>query len=184
VAITDFEQLDTVIHGLLMECTGLPFNRVIKANQDRAEPGNDLYLTWNAIPVRAVGFPKIEREEVPATEPVDFPGWTDLEETVISQLDMIVSVNCYNSGAKNLAWKLQHCNFLESVAAYCYQNRIGWRYTGAAKGLTALQQAAYQTRYQTDIHLYIETAISGKLLAAASVKVKIYDETGNIIAEG
>lgn len=183
MAVTDWDQLDVSIHGLLVACTGLPVNRVIKANQDRSEPGNDLYMTWNAIPVRAVGFPRRTMEEIPEIEPSDFVNWTDLEETIISQLDMIVSVNCYNSGAKDLAFKLQHANHLSSIADYCAANGIGWRYTGAARGLTGLQQAAYQTRYQLDIHLYIETAISGKLLAAASAKVKIYDEAGNIIAE-
>lgn len=181
--VTDWDDLDVPIHGLLVAATGLPANRVIKANQDRAEPANELYLTWNAIPVRAVGQPRRHLGEVPEIEPSDYAGWTDLQETIISQIDMIVSVNCYNDGAKNLAWKLHQANYLNSINDYCASNGIGWRYASAARRMTGLQQAAYQSRYQVDINVYIETAISDTLLAAALAKVKIYDEAGNIIAE-
>lgn len=182
--VTDWDELDVTMHSLMVQCTGLPENRVIKANQDRPEPSNDLYLTWNAVPVRAVGQPRRTMEEIPEIEPSDYANWTDLKETVISQLDMILSVNCINSGAKNLAWKVHQANYLNSVASFCAANGIGWRYASPARRLTGLQQAAYQSRYQVDINLYIETAISDTLLAAASAPVILYDEDGNIIAEG
>ncbi|CUR48492.1 Phage protein [Alloalcanivorax xenomutans] len=182
--MTSLDELNAVLHGLVVMITGIPANRVILANQRAPKPkGDSLYATYNPIPVRAYGHARRYYEEIPAIEDAAETGWKDLKQTVVTTLELMLSVNFYNTGSKDAAWRMQNASYLSPVSEYLFVNEIGWRTASPVRNLTAPQRAAYQSRHQLDVDLVVEGEQSATILAAAYGLVKIYDEDGNLISE-
>ena len=172
------EELYPVFQQLVRLATGV--ETVILANQTAAPP-NGLYATYLPVPVRAYGHIRRERVEVPATEPTDLEDWTDFDETALTSMQFILSVNILNEGAATAAMKLHNANFRGPVSQFLYAHKIAWRYVGDTRNLTGLMQAGVQPRYQSDIHLFIEASVSYTVLRAAGFSVEIRDERGNLL---
>lgn len=172
------EELYPVFQQLVRLATGV--ETVILANQTAAPP-NGLYATYLPVPVRAYGHIRRERVEVPATEPTDLEDWTDFDETALTSMQFILSVNVLNEGAATAAMRLHNANFRTPVSAYLFENRIGWRYVSDTRNLTGRLQAGLQPRYQADIHLFIEAAVSYPVLRAAGFQIETRDESGNLL---
>jgi hypothetical protein len=174
------EELYPVLQELVKRASGV--NTVILANQGTPAP-TGLYATYNLIPVRAYGHARLDRVDVLATEDFDpeLGEWTDFEETACTSMQFICSVNILNAGAATAAMKLQNANFRAPVRDYLFANKIAWRYVSDSRNLTALMQAGLQSRYQADIHLFIEASVSYSVLRAAGFSVEIRDERGNLL---
>ncbi len=170
------EELYPVFQELVKRATGVEM--VILANQGKPAPSG-LYATYLPIPVRAYGHVRRKRVEVAATEETDLPDWTDFEETVLTSMQFILSVNILNEGAASAAMKLHNANFRAPVRDYLFANNIAWRYVSDSRNLTSLMQAGLQPRYQSDIHLFIEASVSYPVLRAAGFTFEVRDEDGN-----
>jgi len=189
MAATSLDDLYVDLQRIVSLASGVPLSRTILAEQGRPapEPEDELYATYNPIPVRAVGQPRQELSLVDATE--DFnetllgADWQDFEQTVISQLELMVSINFFNDGARDSAWRMHNANHSWSVTDALWAAEIGWRYCSDVRNMTDLLQAGLQQRYQVDLNLYVETAIVDNVLRAAGFSVTIEDEAGNIVSD-
>lgn len=162
---------------LLHMITGIPLNRIILANQGRSPPaGNELYATYNPIPVRAYGHVSRTHEEIDPIEPVSITGLKDLNETVHTNMMFMLSVNFFNEGAADAAMSLANADLHEPITQFLYENNIGWRYVSNLRSLAGIYQAGVQPRYQADIHLFIEKTTSYAVLQAAGFSYIIYVE--------
>lgn len=175
--IESVEELHVALQALVSKVSGVPLASVILANQGAPAP-EGLYATYNPMPIRAVGQPRRERTDVPA-EDCDIPGWTDFDETIVNQMDFLLSCNFYNEGAKDAAMQVHNANFRIPILEYLFQNQIGWRECSNIRDFTNPFQAGLQPRYQIDIDMYIETKITDRVLRAAGFKVAITDEDDN-----
>lgn len=171
------DELHATFQALVQAASGV--ETVILANQGRPAP-KGLYATYNPVPVRAVGHPRKTRTDVPAQDS-DIPGWTDFAESTITQMDFLLSVNFFNEGAKNAAWKLHNANFRTPVQELLFVRGIGWRYCSEVRSLTALSQGGLQPRYQVDVRLYVEASVTDTVLRAAGFALRIEDDDGNLI---
>ena len=186
--IDSLDQLYEAFQTLVSAASGVDENRVILANQGTPvpQPENDLYATYNPIPIKAYGFPRTSLKEVDAVQ--DFnetllgPNWQDLEATTIRQLDMMVSCNFINGGAREASWQIHAANHRLPINEILYFNKIGWRFASEIRDLTGVTQAGVQPRYQVDLNLYVETEITDEILSAAGFKVNIEDKQGNTLA--
>lgn len=188
--ITSLDALYTELQGIVATATGISTSRVILADQGRPppEPQGDLYATYRPIPVRAVGYPRVSRTLVDATE--DFnetelgTDWQDYEATTISQMELMLSCNFLNGAARDAAWKMHNANFRWPVLERLHTARIGWRKASEIRRLTGIDQAGFQPRYQVDVDLYIEVSITDDVLRANSFALTIEDEAGNVLYDG
>lgn len=171
----NIDDLTDVFHSLVSLASGVNTERVILADQGRAPPaGTELYVTYKPVPVRAYGQPGRKLEHIAPVEDVDESlgdDWTDLQETVASSMEFMLSVNFLNEGADMAAMMMQNANFRTPVSEYLFRNHIAWRYASSARNLTGLMQAGIQPRWQTDIHLFIEHEVSYSVLRAAGFTV-------------
>ena len=76
---------------------------------------------------------------------------------------------------------MQQSQFRWPIVERCYTEGIAWRYTSESRDLTGLEMATIQERFQVDLHLYVETAITDTILRAAGFAVQIEDEDGNVL---
>lgn len=171
------DELYTTFQELVRVASGV--ETVILANQGRPEP-KGLHATYNPVPVRAVGHPRKRRADVPA-EDCDIPGWVDFAETTITQMDFLLSVNFFNEGARDAAWRLHNANFRAPVQELLFTHGIGWRTCSEVRSLTALSQGGLQPRYQVDVRLYVEAEVTDTVLRAAGFALRIEDDDGNLI---
>jgi hypothetical protein len=170
---------------LVSLASGVPAERVIRSGRGRPAPPpeTELYATYNLLPVRAYGHARKEREatDEPA-EPTDLPDWYDWEETTIAAMECIVSINMLNDGARGAAFRFPNANYRQPVRDHLHSMGAAWRYVSEPRRLTALQQGGVQSRYQIDVHLWIETRITDTVLRAAGFGgLVIEDEQGNIL---
>lgn len=184
--IEALDELHVALQELVSTASGVPLSRVILADQGRPppDPPDELYATYNPIPVRAYGQPRKDRELTPAEETGPTQNWEDLAETTVTQLDLMLSVNFLNENARDAAMKMQNANFRVPVHAILWNNGIGWRNASEVRRLTELTQGGLQPRYQTDVDLFIETSITDTVLAAAGFSFEIEDNSGNTVATG
>ncbi len=187
MSVESLDALYSDLKRLVATISGVDQTRVILADQGRSppEPQGDLYATYNPIPVRAVGHP---RTSLALVDPVadyneDLLGtdWQDFEATTITQLDLMLSVNFFNEGSRDAAWKVHNANFRYPVSEQLWSMQAGWRGSSDIRRLTDLYQAGLQPRYQVDIDLYIETQITDEILRAAGYSLEVEDEEGNIV---
>lgn len=175
------EELYPVFQRLVQLATGV--ETVILANQTTAPP-TGLYATYLPVPVRAYGHSR--RERVDITPPEDFDpalgDWTDFDERALTAMQFILSVNVLNEGAATAAMRLHNANFRGPVSKYLFENSIAWRYVSDARNLTGKFQAGLQPRYQADIHLFIEAAVSYPVLRAAGFSVELKFELPDVEA--
>jgi hypothetical protein len=184
--ITDLDQLYQGFQTLVSTASGVDQSRVILADQGRPAPASDLYATYKPVPVRAYGFPRTNLKEIDAVQ--DFnesllgADWQDLEATTVSQLEIMLSCNFLNEGAREAAWQMHNANHRLPVTEVLYTNSIGWQYASEIRDLTGVTQASVQPRYQLDVYLFVETKITDDILSAAGFSVNIEDEKGNTLA--
>lgn len=182
MAVTSIDDLFVAIQSLVSTASGVPLADVILANQGKRPPKvKSIYATYNPIPVRAYGHGRRSRALTPAEESGPEPGWEDLAETSLTSLDLMVSVNFLNEGARDAAWKVHNASSRQAVRQILFDNEIAWRYASEIRNLTTLYQAEFQPRYQVDINLYVETAITDTILRAAGFSFTVEDENGNIL---
>ncbi|HEN3610084.1 TPA: hypothetical protein U5E44_003317 [Yersinia enterocolitica] len=171
------EEMYPVFQQLISLAAVVPLERVVLADQGRNPPiGNDLYATYNPVPIRAYGQTRRKREFVPAiaeTDPALGEEWQDLQETSCTSMEFLLSVNLFNTGAATAAMHLANANFLTPVSDYLFRHKIAWRFSSNFRNFTGLLQAGLQPRYQTDIHLFIEKTASYALLRAAGFDIQI-----------
>lgn len=184
--INSVTDLYTALREIVATATQVDISRVIVGDQGRPppEPEDALYVTYKPVPVRAYGHPRKDRELTPAEETGPAQDWEDYAETTVTQLELMVSVNCLNEGARDASWKLHNAGFRQPIRELTVANNIGWRYVSEIRDLTGIYQAGVQPRYQADINLYVETAITDTILRAAAFSFEVEDEDGNIIATG
>ncbi|CND24377.1 LIC_12616 family protein [Yersinia pseudotuberculosis] len=176
------EEMYPIFQQLISLATKTPLDRVVLADQGRTPPvGNDLYATYNPIPVRAYGQTRRKREFIPViveTDPALGNDWQDLRETACTSMVFLLSVNFLNAGAATAAMHLANANFVTPVSDYLFHNKIAWRFVSNRRNLTGLLQAGLQPRYQADIHLFIEKTVSYTLLRAAGFDIQIRERDG------
>lgn len=167
----NIDDLRGVFQSLVSLASGVNAERVILADQGRAPPaGIELYATYKLVPIRAYGQPRRTLVHIDPIEEFDESlgdDWTDLQETVASSMEFMLSVNFLNEGADMAVMMMQNANFRSPVSEYLFRNNIAWRYASNARNLTGLMQAGIQPRWQTDIHLFIEHEVSYGVLRAA-----------------
>jgi len=178
MAIETVDEMYSVLAELVRDASGYPI--AILADQGHAPPAGN-YATYKPIPVRAYGQPRRVREDIPAAEPIPVFPWTDMQETLITSMEVMVSINFFDSGAQNAALRMQQAQFRQPISDYCFLNGIAWRYVSESRNLTGVEMADMQERYQVDLHLWIETQVTDILLAAAGFSLTIEDEDGNIL---
>lgn len=171
------DELHATFQALVQAASGV--ETVILANQGRPAP-KGLYATYNPVPVRAVGHPRRQRVDAPAQDS-DIPGWTDFEETTVTQMDFLLSCNFFNEGAKDAAMRLHNANFRWPVQELLFTHGIGWRTCSEVRSLTALSQGGLQPRFQVDVRLYVEAEVTDIVLRAAGFALVMHDEDGNLI---
>lgn len=179
--VTTIDDLKVAITNIIRTASGV--NAVIEANQSQSPP-TGLYGTYNITPIRAYGHPRKDREDIPAEEPGPTPEWTDFAESTVTQLLIMVSVNFFESGSMDAAWRLHNASFRQPVREMLYSNGIAWRNVSEVRDLSELYKGSIQARYQADIQLFVETQITDTVLRAAGFTIEVVDENGNIIIEG
>jgi hypothetical protein len=207
--IEALDELHVALQEVVSVASGVPLSRVILADQGRGppEPPNSLYATYNPVPVRAYGQPRKDRTLVEGERTalqvddtsvlaVDDSGTLlglatgpstdhqDLEEITVTQLELMLSVNFLNEGARDAAMKMQNANFRYPVSVLLNTNQIGWRNASEIRRLTQLTQGGLQPRYQTDLDLFVEMGITDNILRAAGFSFTVEDESGNTVATG
>lgn len=180
--VTSIDQIKVALTNVIRKASSV--NAVIEANQGQPPPEGIAYATYNITPIRAYGQVRRERALIPAEEPGPTPDYEDFAETVVSQLQVMVSINFFNNGALDAAMKLHNASFRQPVREMLYAAGIGWRTASEIRDLTGLYQAEMQPRYQCDVQLFIETAITDTILKAAGFSLVIEDENGNTIFNG
>ena len=161
-----FQQLITLASGV---------ETVILADQGRAAP-TGLYATYKPIPVRAYGQSGHKLTDIAPVEEFDDSlgdDWTDLQDTVFTSMEFMLSVNILNEGADTAIMRLHTANFRYPVSVFLHESRIAWRYVSNARTLTGLMQAGLQSRWQADINLFINHTISYPVLRAAGFTLNI-----------
>lgn len=167
------DELNEVFQRLVMLASGV--ETVILADQGRAAP-DGLYATYKPIPVRAYGQSGHRMTDIaPAEEYDELLGddWTDLQDTVFTSMDFMLSVNILNEGADTAIMRLHNANFRYPVSTFLYQNGIAWRHVSTCRNLIGLMQAGLQPRWQADINLFINHEISYSVLRAAGFQLNI-----------
>lgn len=186
--IENISDLDVGLHELLQTVLDLPGERIIKAGQGTPEPqGLDNYATYKPYVVRAIGHPSRDRTLVPAedyNESLLGPDYQDFDETIITQADIMLSVNIMNTGARDIAGRVPNANFRWPVQEKLWSMGIAWRNTSEIRRMTGIMQAGVQSRYQLDINLYAALSVTDRVLRAAGFSYTVEDEAGNIIANG
>lgn len=177
--IQSFIELLPAVQRIISAASGVPLRNVILADQNRQQP-QGLYATYKVYPVRAVGMPRTQRTMIPAIGEAPV-GHQDFRELVISDFEIMVSCNFLNEGAQDAAFRMHHGSSRIPVADELYGSGIGWRYCSDIRDLTDLAQGGLQPRYQTDLHLYVETAVVYDTEQAIGVDVVVYDEYGNVL---
>lgn len=176
------DEIDKPFQELIHKATGLPLNRVLKANQGKNLP-RDACCFYNVQPLMPQGAPRAFSEEVDAKD-CDLPNWKDLDTTTIQRVKVRVSCNFYRYPAEDYAWMLSRCNYRQPVSDHLMLNEIQWGGSSTPNNLTALAQGEYDQRYQVDINLVVEGKVKDIILKAASIGWKIEDEKGNLLSEG
>lgn len=180
--ITALDELYVELQELVQTASGVPL--AILADQGQTPPFG-LYATYKPTPIRAIGHPRKSRALLDATE--DFnesllgADWQDFEETTISNLELMLSCNFLNGTARDAAWRMHNANFRWPIQERLWTAGIGWRNASEARDLTAIWQADYQTRWQVDVFLWIETQITDSVLRANGFSYTIEDEDGNVL---
>lgn len=178
MAVESIDDLKVAVCNLVRQASGV--NAVIEAYPDHSPP-EGLYGTYNMIPVRAYGHAIRERGTVPAADPAPPFVWEDIVENTVTQLELMVSINFLNAGAKEAAHKVLQSQFRHPIRWYCRDNSLGWRFVSEVRNLTGMEQATLQERYQLDLHLWVETQVSDTILAAAGFSVELYDEDERLL---
>lgn len=168
--------LHDFFQAFIEQSTGV--SQVILADQGR-DPPEGLYATYNPIPVRTVAHPRRSESDAPAQDPVNLQDWTDLNRVLHSQLELILSTNFMNDGARDAAWRLHDANFRGGIQTLLFNNNVAMRYTSEVRRLTDIIQAGLQPRYQVDVFFYVEADNSEVVLRAADFSVNIEDKAGN-----
>ena len=177
-----FTDIQEAVRQIVALASGLSVDRLILSGQGRSIKDDDvLYGTYKPYPVRAYGHPRKDRALAVVDDDSPEQGWEDFEETTVSQLELLVSVNFINDGARDCVWRVQNANFRQPVIELLRENNIGWRYASEARRLTGLHQAGFQSRWQVDIHMVVEAEITDSVLRAAGFDLEIQDEFGNVI---
>lgn len=176
--IENISELNTTVQRLIQRASGV--TAIILADQDGSPP-TGLYGTYKITPIRAYGRPKVIQSDIAPLEPVPTSAWQDFSETLITSMEMMVSINFFNDGAANAAMKLQQSQFRFPVADYCRENEIAWRTTSETRNLSNIDQALMQDRYQLDLDLWAGVQITDDIMAAASYSITVEDENGNIL---
>jgi len=178
--ITSIDQLYDGFRSLVAESSGVPIADVILANQGKPPPKKKaIYATYNPVPVRAYGQPYRDRTLTPAEEPGPTPEWEDIAEANVTSLELMLSVNFLNEGARDAAWKMHNSSHRAPVRKILFDNEIAWRYAGEIRNMTTPYLSDFQPRYQLDIHLYIEVAITDTILRAAGFSFTVEDKNGD-----
>lgn len=176
----EITELYDLFQELVSTCTDIPKERIILADQGRSPPaGNQLYATYNPLPIRAYGQPGHRYEFIKPLEDFDYslgPDWQDLEEVTASSMEFMLSVNFFNEGASQAAMMLQNANFRTHVSDFLFIQKIGFRYVSSLRNLNAYFQAGIQPRWQADVHLFIEHEVASKVLKAAGFHIKYIRE--------
>lgn len=178
----DLDQVDKPFQELIHLATGLPMNRIIKANQSKNLPRDPCCL-YNVQPSLPQGAPRKSQVEVDA-EDCDIPNWKDFDVTTIQRVRVRVSCNFYRYPAEDYAWKLPNCNWRQPISDHLLINQMQWNGTSTPNNLTALVQGEYDQRYQVDVNLVVEGEVKDLVLQAASIGWHIEDELGNVLSEG
>lgn len=176
----EIDELREPLQALVALAAGMTTQTVVLADQGRStdEFGLSLYATYNPIPVRAYGQARFIRDVVAPVEEVDpslGEDWTDFNETACTSIELMLSVNFFNTGAAQAAMMLQNANFRLPVSEYLFKNKLAWRYASTPRNLSALYQAGIQQRYQSDIQLFVEHRVSYSVLRAAGVDIITHD---------
>lgn len=170
------DELLDFFSDLVEAASGVP--NAILADQGR-DPPEGLYATYNPTPVRAYGHPKRVRSDAATQEPVNIPNWSDIDDTVVTTLEFMLSCNFFNEGARDAAWKMPNANFRNSIQKILYENKVAWRYCSEIKNLTDLLQAGLQPRYHVDVFMFVEGESSEVVLKAAAFNINVTDKDGN-----
>lgn len=177
--IETIDELHGTLAKLVRDASGVPL--AILANQGGDRP-TGRYATYNPIPMRAYGHPRRLRSYVPAVAPVPEFEWTDIEEITISNLELLLSLNFFNAGSASAAMRMLDCQFRQPIGEYLYRSGISIRDAGPVRELTGLESGTVQSRHQVDVHMFVELGVTDTVLRAAGMRVKIEDESGNIIS--
>ena len=156
--------------------------KVIHAGQDKSPP-TGLYGTVKVIPVKAIGHTRKERTSTPAEEEGPTVDWTDYAEQTITQMHVILSVNCIGSGSRDAIAKVYNADYREPVRKILTDNSITWIGSSDVRDLTGIYQAKIQQRYQVDINVVVETQITDTVLRANGYGLEIQGESGNILTD-
>ena len=167
----------------------LPSNRVILANQNRGSPPNsEVYATYWPEPIRAHGWPLIDRQDAAPAESYDpslGQNWKDFRYTLRVNMLFTVTVNIFNGNAQSLAMRIPCANFRPDVQAILRQHKIGWQRVSNIRNLTSILQAGIQPRFNIDIDLWATFDTSFNVLRAARAPFTIRDaDTNTLLAEG
>ena len=179
--VTSLSDIRSNVSAIIRAASGV--ERLILADQGEAPP-KGLYGTYKIYPIRAYGHPRSSRTLIPELEPGPEDDWQDMQETVISQMLIMVSFNFINEGAEDAAWKMHNANFRPAISNMLFSNGIGWRGVGQVRNLSGVDRAYPQDRYQMDLTLVIETEISDNILRAAGFSLAIEDDQGNPLNNG
>ncbi|MBZ7262484.1 hypothetical protein FMK81_13305 [Klebsiella oxytoca] len=176
----NISELYELLQGLVSICTGINRERIVLANQGRAPPkGNDLFATYNPVPIRAYGHPRRDLEYVAPMEEFDpslGADWQDLEEITASSMEFMISVNFFNEGAQQAAMRLHNANFRSPVSDYLFLNKLAFRYVSNPRNLSTHYQSGIQPRWQADIFIFVEHEVGDDIPRAAGFSVEFLRE--------
>lgn len=176
--IETFEDLLDPTVAILAATSGLAEDRIIPADEGRGppQPETQLYATYALIPIRAYGQPRKSRELIDALEDGPTPDWEDMAETLITSIELMVSVNFYNEGAAEKAWSILGAEYREDVIKLLHDHEVAWRYASEVRRVPAIVQAGVEQRFQLDLHWFVNTAFTQDVLRAAGVEIRVEEQ--------
>lgn len=179
----ELDDISKAIQVLISKATGLPLNRVLKANQGKSSP-IDEYCTYNIQPNGFIGQGWETNQELVDAVDCDIPDWKDSETTTTYYLKLRVSCNFMRDRAKDRAWMLGQCESRHVIREHLLINNIWWSGCGTPNNLTDVVQADYVTRSQIDMNLVVGAQVKDIILLAHSISWNVADELGQQVSAG
>lgn len=174
------DELYSLMHDLVVAVTGLPGNKVVKANQiDDTAPAGE-YATVNVQGSKQRGQAIIRRSNT-ALVASPIGQVHNVAHDIRPQVLTDIAINFFRGNALDHAADVFEANKRPDISAMLFAAGAGWVQAGPINDLTALQSARWEPRAQITVTLAHERITAATTNAIYSASVEVEDEDGDTL---
>lgn len=172
------DELYSLVQRIVAAVTGLPANKVIKADQNAPAPAGEYATvdTKRGTSMRGQAIIR-RRDSAPVVSPIG--NVRDVEHDIRPQMVTQVSVNFYRGNAHDHAADLLEANKRPDISEMLFLAGAGWQQAGPINDLTALQSAQHEPRAQVTIYLMHERVTVATTNAIYGTSITVENEAGD-----